>query len=1180
MSHTLKASFNAGELDPLMDARVNVEKYESGCRKLENFVIQPHGPVTRRPGLEYVGRCLDTDVASRLIEFNYSATTRFLIEMADGVFRIWSDGELVPTGTISHPYATSEFFEVQAKQVNDVVFFAHPDHHPLKLSRITDTNWTCETLPLSYPPLLDEYVETETVATPIVTQLHGQPLRHAEEFTIGISPSDALRWAEVTASGVADSAWLEVEWDPGITPTTAGTLTLELQNLAGDWVSGGSITVSSTSTAAAKFQLAFQPTSPDTSVLVRRRTWTGAAWGAWATLATVTLMLDAGYTAATMPAIKLRFAPGPDTRNYGSNLNTALITWITSATGPLTNTFTGSEGRVFSADVLDMNPFVSVASLGFKIGVPVVAGRKFATLQVRNGSAWVTLQRLNLYYPPGSSGGSTIYYGGRLRISGANLLWETGEPGYEYTTLTSVASTETGPWTLRLLTEEVTTNAASIAVKNALSGSIAVVQEITLERTTSGPDDAGSGGVTVPAGKWLFYADIPEDITVPSGATLTLQKQVGTVWQKVQSWTVEAGTRIEYDRTADGLELATPTVYRSLYSSTPTLSVNASAVFESLTYPVSAAKRLAVSHTSGTGRTMTASEDVFLSGHVGSYWQIAHRRDLALTEIVGKVGTFSPSKLVSDSLRVVGKWELTSYGTWKGKVYLERRTPSNSWEILRVWNGNYDRNIAANNEVDTDADLRIRVSVDMVGKAASGAAVPRFLLEASDARTYGLVKVTAVTDARTATVDVIRVLGSTEQTTLWAEGAWSEVRGYPAALGLHQQRLWFGGTLHQPQTLWASVSGDFDNFRRSTQDDGSLAITLAAESSNAIQWISSAPGALLVGTGGDEWAIKSGNEGPITSVAVKAEVQSSYSSGYIAARRANDVTLFVQRDMRRVRQMTYAQGQEGFIASDLTVLASHVTAGGIRQIAFQQSPQAIVWAVTNDGQLIGMTFEKDQNVFGWHRHTTLGTVESVAVLHGTPSDEVHVCVRRMIDGAEMRTIEKMVFRAAADAVHLDGAVTSLSDLGHLEGVAVDVVKDGAYEGRFTVTGGAVPVTGDNLLIGIPYTSVIQPMKQELQLQDGTAQDRKFKLNGATVRVHESHGGKVTANLADSRLSWSQLQVPAPSNDAPPVLQSRDYRVNLESRHDASVNVAVATDTPFAFTLVSLVMNFDVYGHGQ
>src|SRR6476659_9996110 len=93
--HKLASSFNAGELSPLMDSRVNVEKYEAGCRKLRNFILHTHGPVFRRPGMEYLGEQASPDVASRFIEFNFSVSTTFMIEMAMGQFRFWSNGLLV-----------------------------------------------------------------------------------------------------------------------------------------------------------------------------------------------------------------------------------------------------------------------------------------------------------------------------------------------------------------------------------------------------------------------------------------------------------------------------------------------------------------------------------------------------------------------------------------------------------------------------------------------------------------------------------------------------------------------------------------------------------------------------------------------------------------------------------------------------------------------------------------------------------------------------------------------------------------------------------------------------------------------------------------------------------------------------------------------------------------------------
>ena len=98
------------------------------------------------------------------------------------------------------------------------------------------------------------------------------------------------------------------------------------------------------------------------------------------------------------------------------------------------------------------------------------------------------------------------------------------------------------------------------------------------------------------------------------------------------------------------------------------------------------------------------------------------------------------------------------------------------------------------------------------------------------------------------------------------------------------------------------------------------------------------------------------------------------------------------------------------------------------------------------------------------------------------------------------------------------------------------------------------------------------------MQDGTAQGRKFKLNDATVRVHESLGGEMSADAGDARLQWSRLQLEAEqNNDAPPVLLTRDVRVKLESRHQAAVNAAIRTNGPFPLTVTALTLNYDVYG---
>jgi len=48
------SSFNAGELSPSLDGRVDLSKYSAGCKRLENFIPMVQGPARRRSGTRFV----------------------------------------------------------------------------------------------------------------------------------------------------------------------------------------------------------------------------------------------------------------------------------------------------------------------------------------------------------------------------------------------------------------------------------------------------------------------------------------------------------------------------------------------------------------------------------------------------------------------------------------------------------------------------------------------------------------------------------------------------------------------------------------------------------------------------------------------------------------------------------------------------------------------------------------------------------------------------------------------------------------------------------------------------------------------------------------------------------------------------------------------------------------------
>ena len=78
--------------------------------------------------------------------------------------------------------------------------------------------------------------------------------------------------------------------------------------------------------------------------------------------------------------------------------------------------------------------------------------------------------------------------------------------------------------------------------------------------------------------------------------------------------------------------------------------------------------------------------------------------------------------------------------------------------------------------------------------------------------------------------------------------------------------------------------------------------------------------------------------------------------------------LFVQRQQRKIREFAYNFQDDAYIAPDMTLLAEHITEGGIVDVDYAQEPDSIYWAVRADGTLLGLTYQREEDVIGWHRH--------------------------------------------------------------------------------------------------------------------------------------------------------------------------------------------------------------------
>ncbi len=301
------------------------------------------------------------------------------------------------------------------------------------------------------------------------------------------------------------------------------------------------------------------------------------------------------------------------------------------------------------------------------------------------------------------------------------------------------------------------------------------------------------------------------------------------------------------------------------------------------------------------------------------------------------------------------------------------------------------------------------------------------LIRLKNGTEWGWAIIVGVTDSLNVTVDIKKDFAAATANAQWRLGSWSDTTGWPATGGFFEQRLYKAATSNQPQTLWASQTADFenhtpDNFQTTVEDDDALDFTLSADSINEIYWLSAGENTLSIGTSGGEW-VPSAEGITITPLDITIRRQTTHGSvQFVNPLRVGPIVLFAQRAGRRIREFGFNFETDGFIAPDMTRLAQHITVSGIKEMAYQQEPDSLVWVVLNNGKLLNMTYRRDEDVVGWARHVLGGNfggndavVESVATIIGSDDagqvqssadrNEVWVVVKRSINGGTKRYVE-------------------------------------------------------------------------------------------------------------------------------------------------------------------------------
>lgn len=581
-----------------------------------------------------------------------------------------------------------------------------------------------------------------------------------------------------------------------------------------------------------------------------------------------------------------------------------------------------------------------------------------------------------------------------------------------------------------------------------------------------------------------------------------------------------------------------------------------------------------------SGNTLTASNPIFDPLHAGAIWKLRHYIE-SQTSSLSLTATGAQA-----SIRCGGTWRIITHGTWTARFNIERSIDQGvTWQVVRTFASKDDNNVSTFQTDDNGGDpylVRANVTAYTSGTIGIDLTADPFTQE-------GVVRTDAWVDASHMTMTILREPGLTTATKDWAEGSWSNYRGWPTSISFAQDRLTFGGTRSEPQTEWMTESGDYYSFRRHSPllaTDG-ISINLPARQLNAINWLLPL-GTIVAGTSSTIWTISAVDK-VITPTNV-AQSPSDYSGAstvlpVIIGNRA----IYVQTGGSVVRDLAFSFQDDGYISTNISILATHLFENKtITAMAYQQNPGNLMWLLQSDGAMLSMTYLREQDILAWTKHDTAGSFESICELGGSGSyDEVWFSVKR----GTKRYIELMANRLESAAtedqffmdcgITYDGVPTSVvTGLGHLEGKQVCVLADGNVifdsETPTTVTSGQITLPAPYSLIhvGLPYTSDLETLNVEVPTASGTAQGKKVKISKLTLLLQNSSGGKIgpdfntlheIGGIFTRNYNTAQVLATGPVNE------------NLGAGYEDGGRICIRQTKPLPISILALVPTVTVGG---
>lgn len=587
--------------------------------------------------------------------------------------------------------------------------------------------------------------------------------------------------------------------------------------------------------------------------------------------------------------------------------------------------------------------------------------------------------------------------------------------------------------------------------------------------------------------------------------------------------------------------------------------------------------------------TLEADQSVFKSSHVGALFEV--------TSVGQNVeATITGADQWSDSVRVSGVAETRIFDITVSAISTDI-TARVQRSIGEEGNWGNVTGLSWTSTIDTvhDDGLDNQIAFYRIGSGStdflstSTAASLSVELNYASGGITGIARVTAVTGATESSAIVLSNFGSTSKSELWSEGSWSNFRGWPTSVTLHEGRMSWSGR----GELWASVSDAFENFDSDTEGDSAPLKKIIGEGpTDKIEWMLSLT-RLLLGSQGQEFQAKTSSlEEPLTPTNFSLRDVATQGSANVQAQKIDKTGYFVQQGGTRVFEVGVNQASLEFDAQDRTILVPEIGEPSISKMVVQRQPDTRLHCVRSDGTVGVLVRDPAENVLCWidiKSTAENGAVEDAAVLPGVVEDEVYYLVRREVNGSTVRYLEKWAKESEARGdstnkiadsfAQFDSTVASASVTGatHLYGSSVVVWGNGKDLGSATVSTSGTFTAAEastSIYYGLPYPAIFRSAKLAYAAEAGTALTQTKKIDQLGIIAADVHSQGIQYGPSSTALYYLPLRETGSASTDSVYIVYDEKSVAFEGSWDTDSRLELWGQAPRPATVLAAIMTIE------